>query len=116
MNVCSIVGRLTADPDSRTITVDGAERTMTTLGLAIAPAGGRDAEPVYIDVTVWGSVAQACATYLRKGRRVAVTGRLDLARWTAEDGTPRRAHRVIASQVDFLDGSRSSEPVPTAAA
>ncbi|MGH9008676.1 MAG: single-stranded DNA-binding protein [Acidimicrobiia bacterium] len=116
MNVVSLVGRLTADPDSRTVAVDGTERTTTTLGLAITPAGGRDAEPVYIDVTVWGPSAQACATYLRKGRRVAVTGRLDLARWTAEDGTPRRVHRVVANHVDFLDASQGSKPVPTAAA
>ena len=52
---------------------------------------------------MWGLPAEACARYLAKGRRVAVTGRLALDRWTAEEGTPRRAHRIVAADVEFLD-------------
>jgi single-strand DNA-binding protein len=109
VNVTTLVGRLTADPNSRTVAVTGAERTVTTFGLAVPAAGDRATEPVYIDVAVWGATAQACASYLRRGRRIAVTGRLDLARWTEDDGTPRRLHRVVAHQVDFLDGHRTDE-------
>ena len=109
MNVITLVGRLTTDPDTRTVTVAGDERTVTTLALAVPAAGDRAADPVYIDVTVWGATAQACSAHLRRGRRVAVTGRLDLARWTAEDGTARRAHRVVAHQIDFLDGPRTDD-------
>jgi single-stranded DNA-binding protein len=37
---------------------------------------------------------------------VGVHGRLDLERWSAQDGTPRRAHRVVAMDVEFLDRPR----------
>lgn len=63
-----------------------------------------------MDVTVWGALARACATWLRRGRRVAVSGRLDLTRWTGGDRTVRRAHRVVATSVDFLDGARDTTP------
>jgi single-strand DNA-binding protein len=107
MNVITLVGRLTADPDRRTVQAAGAERTVTTLGLAVP--SDRDADPLYVDITVWGAPAEACATWLRRGRRVAVTGRLDQTRWTGPDGAPRRAHRIVASRVDFLDGPRAGD-------
>lgn len=103
MNTVTLIGRLTTDPTSRTVPIEGGERTVTTLALAVAPERGRDGDPCYIDVEVWGATAEACARYLAKGRQVGVVGRLDLNRWMAEDGTHRRVHRVVAATVEFLD-------------
>ncbi len=103
MNTVILIGRLTTDPTSRTVQVEAGERTVTTLALAVAPERGRDGDACYIDVEVWGSTAEACAGYLAKGRQVGVVGRLDLNRWTADDGTHRRVHRIVAATVEFLD-------------
>ena len=103
MNTVNLIGRLTTDPTSRTVNTEAGERTVTTLALAVPPERGRDGAPCYIDVEVWGSPAEACARYLGKGRQVAVAGRLDLNRWTGEDGTTRRVHRVVAATVEFLE-------------
>lgn len=100
MNSIHLIGRLTAEPTSRIVADD---RTVATLAIAVPPERGRDGDPCYIDVEVWGALAEACVTYLTKGRKVAVTGRLDLNRWTAPDGTGRRAHRVVADTVEFVD-------------
>ncbi len=113
MNSVHLIGRLTTDPTSRSITTEAGERTVTKLALAVPAERGRDGEPCYVDVEVWGTPADACARYLAKGRQVAVTGRLDLNRWTAEDGTTRRVHRVVATAVEFLD--RAPATVSTAA-
>ena len=112
MNSITIIGRLTTEPASRSVQTETGERTVTTLAVAIPPERGRDGDPCYIDVEVWGASAEACARYLTKGRQVAVAGRLDLNRWTAEDGTHRRIHRVVATSVEFLD----RPPVSTVAA
>src|SRR5438132_1331387 len=90
-----LVGRLTADPDARPITVAGDERTVPTLALAVPAGGDCNASPLYIVAAVWGAAAQACATYLRRGRRVALTDRLDLPGWTAHDGTTGRVHCIL---------------------
>jgi single-strand DNA-binding protein len=103
MNSVNLIGRLTIDPSSRIVTTPTGQRTVTTLAVAVPPERGRDGDPCYIDVDVWGPAAEACARYLQKGRQVAVTGRLELQRWTAGDGTARRAHRVVATAVEFLD-------------
>lgn len=103
MNNVAVIGRLTADPTSRTVDCQGGPRTVANFALAVPPERGRDGDPCYIDVEVWGPPAEACTAYLSKGRRVAVSGRLALDRWTAEDGTARRAHRIVAASVEFLD-------------
>lgn len=103
MNTITVIGRLTTAPLTRSVACDTGPRTVATLALAVPPERGRDGEVCFVDVVVWGAPAEACARYLDKGRRVAVTGRLDLDRWTAEDGTPRRAHRIVAASVEFLD-------------
>ena len=63
-------------------------------------------KPNYFDVTVWGAQGENCATYLSKGRPVAVEGRLDWREWEAQDGSASaRAVEIIANSVQFL-GSR----------
>lgn len=102
MNTITVTARLTHDPDQRTVAVDGDERTVTTLQVAIN-GNHRSDDPVYIDVVCWGRTAEACGTHLRKGRLVGVTGRIDLSRWTDESGARHQRHRIVANDVQFLD-------------
>ena len=59
-------------------------------------------KPNYFDVTVWGAQGENCATYLSKGRPVAVEGRLDWREWEAQDGIKRQSVEIIANSVQFL--------------
>lgn len=102
MNTITVTGRLTHDPDQRSVTVEGDERTVTTLPVAVNGTR-RGEDPVYVDVVCWGRTAEACGTHLRKGRLVGVSGRLDLSRWTDEAGVRHQRHRIVAAEVDFLD-------------
>jgi single-strand DNA-binding protein len=63
-------------------------------------------KPNYFDVTVWGAQGENCATYLQKGRPVAIDGRLQWREWEATDGSGKRsAVDIVADTVQFL-GSR----------
>jgi len=62
-------------------------------------------KPNYFDVTVWGAQGENCATYLQKGRPVAIDGRLEWREWEGENGQKRQAVDIIADSVQFL-GSR----------
>ncbi len=55
-------------------------------------------KPNYFDVTVWGAQGENCATYLSKGRPVAVQGRLDWREWETQEGQKRQAVEIIAEQ------------------
>jgi single-strand DNA-binding protein len=112
VNVVVITGNLTKDPELSTIP-NGT--SVCELRVAVnsrrkdSASGDWVDKPNYFDVTVWGAQGENCATYLSKGRPVAVEGRLDWREWEAQDGSKRQAVRIIASSVQFL-GSRGDAP------
>jgi single-strand DNA-binding protein len=106
-NSATLVGRLTRDPELRTVSTSAGQRSVLTLGLAvrrpITPEGEDAASADFFDVTVWGPQAQNCAKYLRKGRLAAVLARLEPTTWEGNDGSRRRGMEIIATAVEFLD-------------
>ncbi|HEX4306430.1 MAG TPA: single-stranded DNA-binding protein [Solirubrobacterales bacterium] len=114
MNSLTLVGYLTKDPDP----VGGEGRAVCRMRLAEANA--HPDHPLYINVSVFGEQATACAENLRKGSRVAVVGRLRFREWQRVDLTKRSEHWIAADRVDFLpsapDGAASQEVLPVAGA
>lgn len=102
MNTIQLIGRLTRDPQPRST---GEGNPVAAMRLAV-PRRDRDATPVYVDVTCFGKLAEACGQHLEKGRQVAVTGRLDHSEWETENGDKRSGHSVIANEVEFLARAR----------
>ena len=102
MNTITLTGRLTQDPKVRS----AGELEICDIRLAVPrrkASDGSDKGAVYIDIVAFSGLAKTCGQYLAKGRRVNVVGRLELDEWQAKDDTPRRRHKVIADQVEFLD-------------
>jgi single-strand DNA-binding protein len=106
MNSINLVGRLTRDPELRETKGDTKVAGMR-LAIPPRPKYGEQQAPVYVDVTSFGVLAQNCAEYLAKGRRIAVSGRLEYSEWTDRDGGKHSKHEVIADQVNFLDAPQN---------
>ncbi len=108
LNVVVVTGNLTRDPELRS-TPSGTP--VCKLRVAVnsrrkdSASGDWVDKPNYFDVTVWGAQGENCATYLSKGRPVAIEGRLDWREWEAQDGSKRQSVEIIANSVQFL-GSR----------
>ena len=109
VNVVVITGSLTRDPELRHT---GGGTAVCELRVAVnsrrkdGTTGEWVDKPNYFDVVVWGAQGENCATYLQKGRPVAIEGRLDWREWEAkEGGGKRQAVQIIANTVQFL-GSR----------
>ena len=111
MNINRVVltGNLTKDPDIRSN--PGSGTSICKLRLAVNSrrknnsTGDWEDKPNYFDVTVFGRQAESCGQYLKKGRPVAIDGRLDWRQWEAQDGSKREAVEIVAESVQFL-GSR----------
>ena len=107
INRVVMTGNLTRDPELRN-TPSGT--SVCSLRLA-CNTRRRDAsgewvdKPNFFDITVWGAQGENCATYLQKGRPVAVDGRLEWREWQDKDGNKRQSVDIIADSVQFL-GSR----------
>lgn len=110
MNSVTLIGNLTRDPEMKG---DGESRVCR---MRVAESNGsRDATPLYIDVAAFGRQADSCQRYLRKGRSVAVSGRLRFREWEGEDGGRRSGYSIAADRVQFLAAAqeqRSEDEAP----
>ena len=105
-NVVHLIGRLGADPEPNQTRNN---TPVTNLSIATNRSwqddrGERQEDTTWHDVTVWGGTAEACCKYLSKGRRVAVTGRIEKQEYTDRDGIDRTKRVIIAQSVQFLGG------------
>jgi len=108
INTVVVTGNLTRDPELRSL---NSGTSVCKLRVAVnsrrkdGATGNWVDKPNYFDVTVWGAQGENCATYLSKGRPVAIQGRLDWREWETQEGGKRQSVEIIAESVQFL-GSR----------
>jgi single-strand DNA-binding protein len=108
INRVIITGNLTRDPEMGSVPGSGT----AVCSLRVACNGRRknndsgqwEDQPNYFDVTVWGQQGENCHRYLKKGRPIAVDGRLRWREWTTPEGQKRQAVDIIADSVQFLGG------------
>ncbi len=107
MNINRVVltGNLTRDPE---LSATNGGLSICKLGVAVNTRrknseGNWEEKPNYFRVTVFGRQAESCSQYLRKGRPVAIDGRLEWSQWE-RDGQKRESIDIIADTVQFLGG------------
>lgn len=108
MNFVVLCGNITRDPEMRQLQSGTA---VADLGLAVNESyknkSGELVETTcFVDVVVWGRLAETCCQYLRKGSPVLVEGKLQLDQWQTQNGEKRSKLRVRADRVQFLGGKR----------
>ena len=103
------IGRLTADPTLRYIPSGTA---VCNFNMAIDKGLSKDKKSElesqnkptadFINIIVWGKMAENVANYMSKGKLVGVTGRIESGRYE-KDGRTVYTTDVVASQVEFLE-------------
>lgn len=75
----------------------------TSMALAVERFAGKDQEPVIdkFNIISWGKLAEVCADYLKKGKKVLVDGRIQI-RSFKEDGEQKWITEVVAENLKFL--------------
>lgn len=108
LNKVMIIGHLGRDPEMR-YTPSG--RPVTSFSVATSRSwntaeGERRTETEWFNVVAWGSLAEICNQYLKKGHQVYVEGRLQTRRWEDEEGNKRSATEVVAREMIMLTEKR----------
>ena len=107
-NKVMIMGNLTRDPEIK-YTPKGT--AIADIGLAVnrtytTDSGEKREEVTFIDVTLWGRVAEIVGEYCKKGRPLFVEGRLHLDTWDDKaTGQKRSKLKVVGENIQLL-GSR----------
>lgn len=102
MNRVVLVGRLTRDPELRTNT-SGISKTTFTIAVnrrTTNEEGEREAD--FISCVAWRGIAETIAKYFKKGREIAVEGRIQTGSYEANDGTMRYTTDVVVDNLTFI--------------
>lgn len=117
MNLIILNSRLTADPVT-TVTKEGTK--VTKYRLAVSRGHRRGAadpnqpDADFVTCTTFGRVADFAETYLKKGMKIGITGRLQTGSYE-KDGIRRYTAEVIVRSHEFLEAKRntaSAAPAP----
>lgn len=112
MNQVILIGNLTKDPEVRG-TTGGSQTAVCRFTVAVNErrrnsAGEWEDSPSFIPVVAFGKLAEICERYLTKGRKVAVSGRIQTGSYTNKEGRKIYTTDVIADNIEFL-GSRGDD-------
>src|SRR6266852_8820243 len=108
MNKIMLIGNLGRDPEMN-VTSDGTPFTRFSLAVnrrTKSSSGERKEETDWFNVVAWRQLAETCNTYLQKGAKVYIEGRLTQRKYTDKNGVERIMVEVIASDVEFLSGKQ----------
>lgn len=109
LNRVLLIGNCTRDIEIR-YTPKGT--ALAEIGLAVnrvysTDDGEKKEEVTFVDVTLWGRLAEIAEKYVQKGQPIFIEGRLQLDSWDDKQTGQRRSKvRVVAENLQLL-GSRS---------
>jgi single-strand DNA-binding protein len=104
-NHVTLIGNITRDIEIKR-TVSG--RYIAELGIAInrnwtTEGGEKREETTFVDVTLWGRVAEIVGDYCKKGDPIFIEGRLTLDQWEdKQTGQKRSKLKVTGDNIQLL--------------
>ncbi|MBI2410375.1 MAG: single-stranded DNA-binding protein [Candidatus Kerfeldbacteria bacterium] len=114
LNKVMLIGRLTRDPEMRTIP---SGENVATFSIATGrqwtdkSSGEKKSVTEFHNVVAWRRLADICGQYLKKGRQVYIEGRLQTRSWDDPSGNKRYRTEIVAENLIMLgskDGGGST--------
>lgn len=110
MNKVILMGRLTRDPEVR---YSQGENSMAIARYTLAvdrrfTRNGDEATADFINCVAFGRSGEFAEKYLRKGMKMAVTGRIQTGSYTNKDGVKVYTTEVVVEDHEFAESKNSS--------
>lgn len=108
MNTATVIGRAGQDAEIRYFE---SGKVKTTFSLAVNRWDSKTKDNVtdWFNIEVWDKQAEFAGEYIKKGREVAVDGRISISKWTDQTGEERERFLVIANDIRLLGSRRDVE-------
>lgn len=97
LNTVCIMGRLVADPELRQ-TQSGTPVASFTVAV---DKGGKDDGADFFDCIAWRGTAEHLCKWFKKGKMIALSGRLQTRMWEDKQGNKRKAVEIVANDISF---------------
>jgi single-strand DNA-binding protein len=108
------MGRLVADPETRTTTTG---KSVATFRIAVDRSfvkQGEERQADFITIVCWESTANFVSRYFSKGSMIAIQGSIQTRNYEDSNGNKRTAFEVLAKEVSFCgsknEGNNSEKP------
>ena len=108
MNSTVVVGRAGQDAE---IKYFESGKVRTTFSLAVNRWDSKTKSEVtdWFNIDVWDKQAEFAGEYVKKGRLVAVDGRIATNKWKDASGEERERYLIVANNVRLLGSKRDAE-------
>jgi single-strand DNA-binding protein len=107
MNKVMLVGRLTRDPELRSLPSGKHVAQFTIATNEFRGASGERTE--YHPCVAWDRLAEICGQFLSKGQLVDVEGRLQTRQWDDDAGKRHWKTEVVVASLEMLSGRSKKE-------
>src|SRR3990170_7634264 len=104
LNKVMLIGNVTQDPEVRT-TPQGQNVCSFSVATNLTwtdQSGQKQSRAEFHNIVAWRKLADICAQYLQKGKKVYVEGRLQTRNWLGKDGVKRYRTEIIADNMIML--------------
>lgn len=108
MNTVTVIGRAGQDAE---IKYFESGKIKTSFSLAVNRWDAKTKEEVtdWYNIEVWDKQAEFAGEYIKRGRQVAVDGRISVSKWNDASGDTRERYLVVANNVRLLGSKRDAE-------
>ncbi len=103
MNSINIIGRLTREPELKTLP-SGTSALEGTIAYNERVKGENVA--MFFDFTAYGRTAELIDQYCHQGDMIGFTGKLKQKTYTARDGSEKKEIEIIANEMTLLPNER----------
>lgn len=110
MNKVILIGRLFKDPEVRYSQTANGSLAIARYGLAVDRKGKQEGQPTadFINCVAFGSNGEFAEKYLRKGMKIAITGRIQTGSYTNKDGVKVYTTDVVVEEHEFCESKNAS--------
>ena len=106
-NRVQLIGRLGNDPEIRNLEKGSkmARLSLATNETYVGKDGKKTTETQWHNLVVWGKLSEVCEKHLKKGKEIAVEGKLQYRIWTDKDGRIRNNPEITVNSLTMTNGA-----------
>ena len=110
MNKVILIGRLTKDPETR-YSQGQSSTCISRYSLAVDRQFKRDGEQTadFLNCVAFGKQGEFAEKYLKKGTKIAVTGRIQTGSYTDRDGKKVYTTDVVVESHEFVESKKEGD-------
>ncbi|MBU2545078.1 single-stranded DNA-binding protein [Patescibacteria group bacterium] len=104
INKVVLIGRLTSDPESRTIP---SGQNVCSFGLATnrtwtnKQTNQKEVKTEFHNIVLWGKLAEIASQYLNKGSLTYIEGRLQTRSWQDQSGVKKYRTEIVGENIQM---------------